>query len=163
MNKILIPALLVATVMVAGMFAFAPVEQASTVHTTIQASQHSIETILLEDVVGLSHDGGSDVNFAEVLILYDGIGIGEIADIEVNTNIIAGILPNDSTADLYLLQRSTAAGVWSDAGDWDTATGGRHMDVLDTWGLRLVLVDDGSAAGPIAFGNNAYLNITIIN
>ena len=35
MNKIAIPALLVATVMVAGMFAFAPVEQASTVHTTI--------------------------------------------------------------------------------------------------------------------------------
>ena len=34
MNKIAIPALLVATVMVAGAFAFLPVEQASTVHTT---------------------------------------------------------------------------------------------------------------------------------
>ena len=34
MNKIAIPALLVATVMVAGAFAFVPVEQASTVHTT---------------------------------------------------------------------------------------------------------------------------------
>ena len=32
MNKTLIPALLVATIMVAGAFAFAPVEQASTVH-----------------------------------------------------------------------------------------------------------------------------------
>ena len=36
MNKLAIPAILVATVMVAGIFAFMPVEQASTVHTTIQ-------------------------------------------------------------------------------------------------------------------------------
>ena len=35
MSKLAIPAILVATVMVAGMFAFAPVEQASTVHTTV--------------------------------------------------------------------------------------------------------------------------------
>ena len=34
MNKFAIPAILAATVMVAGMFAFMPVEQASTVHTT---------------------------------------------------------------------------------------------------------------------------------
>jgi len=34
MNKLTIPTILVATVMVAGMFAFMPVEQASTVHTT---------------------------------------------------------------------------------------------------------------------------------
>jgi len=34
MNKLTIPAILVATVMVAGIFAFMPVEQASTVHTT---------------------------------------------------------------------------------------------------------------------------------
>ena len=33
MNKLAIPAILAATVMVAGLFAFAPVEQASTVHT----------------------------------------------------------------------------------------------------------------------------------
>ena len=34
MNKLAIPAILTATIMVAGMFAFMPVEQASTVHTT---------------------------------------------------------------------------------------------------------------------------------
>jgi len=44
MNKITIPAILVATVMVAGMFAFMPVEQASTVHTTIQGTQMQIVT-----------------------------------------------------------------------------------------------------------------------
>ena len=46
MNKLAIPAILVATVMVAGMFAFMPVEQASTVHDTILAgtAQFSIQT-----------------------------------------------------------------------------------------------------------------------
>ena len=36
MNKVMIPALLVFTVMIAGAFAFIPVQEASTVHTTIQ-------------------------------------------------------------------------------------------------------------------------------
>jgi len=39
MNKLTIPTILVATVMVAGAFAFMPVEQATTVHTTIQGTQ----------------------------------------------------------------------------------------------------------------------------
>ena len=42
MNKLTIPAILVATVMVAGIFAFMPVEKASTVHTTITASTADI-------------------------------------------------------------------------------------------------------------------------
>jgi len=45
MNKLTIPAILVATVMVAGIFAFMPVEQASTVHTTIQGTQLKAFTI----------------------------------------------------------------------------------------------------------------------
>jgi len=35
MNKLTIPTILAATVMIAGIFAFMPIEQASTVHTTI--------------------------------------------------------------------------------------------------------------------------------
>jgi len=38
MNKLLIPTILVATVLVAGIFAMLPVENASAVHTTIQAN-----------------------------------------------------------------------------------------------------------------------------
>jgi len=45
MNKLTIPAILVATVMVAGIFAFMPVEQASTVHDTIQATSLQIQTV----------------------------------------------------------------------------------------------------------------------
>ena len=38
MNKIVIPAILAATVLVAGMFALMPVQKASTVHTSITAA-----------------------------------------------------------------------------------------------------------------------------
>lgn len=39
MKKIVIPAILAATILVAGMFALMPVEKASTVHATIQGTQ----------------------------------------------------------------------------------------------------------------------------
>jgi len=48
MNKLTIPAILAATVLVAGIFAFMPVEQASTVHTTLATSADN--TALSTDV-----------------------------------------------------------------------------------------------------------------
>ena len=54
MNKFAIPAILVATVMVAGIFAFMPVEQASTVHTTIidkSSGAGGFDTIVFPDPV----------------------------------------------------------------------------------------------------------------
>jgi len=45
MNKLTIPTILVATVMVAGMFAFMPVQQASTVHTTSAGSSTDLLTL----------------------------------------------------------------------------------------------------------------------
>ena len=42
MKKLAIPAILAATIMVAGLFAFAPVEQASTVHQLQSGSSNSV-------------------------------------------------------------------------------------------------------------------------
>jgi len=53
MNKLTIPAILVATVMVAGVFAFMPVEQASTVHTTI-GTQQAVLGVIAADADGAS-------------------------------------------------------------------------------------------------------------
>jgi len=52
MNKLTIPAILVATVMVAGVFAFMPVEQASTVHTTAAflSNQEVIKTVTVTEL-----------------------------------------------------------------------------------------------------------------
>jgi len=57
MNKIALPALLVATIMVVGIFAFAPVEQASTIHTTTSSGLITeVETsIILDDSSSDTH------------------------------------------------------------------------------------------------------------
>ena len=49
MINLTIPAILVGIVMVAGIFAFMPVQQASTVHTTIQAGQSSLFSVTVTD------------------------------------------------------------------------------------------------------------------
>jgi len=56
MNKITIPAILVATVMVAGMFAFVPVEQASTVHTSAAGAAIQLKVITAAAVDGIELD-----------------------------------------------------------------------------------------------------------
>lgn len=58
MNKFLIPAILAAIVVVAGIFALAPVEKATTVHTTITGQ---IATISAQDDLDLDL-AGADVN-----------------------------------------------------------------------------------------------------
>ena len=51
MNKLTIPAILVATVMVAGIFAFMPVEQASTVHLSGTITGVASQIILVSGVI----------------------------------------------------------------------------------------------------------------
>jgi len=64
MNKLVIPAILVATVMVAGIFAFMPVEQAVTIHDTVVAD--------LQGVGGQDHDDViANTDDAETAILLD--------------------------------------------------------------------------------------------
>jgi len=72
LNKIVIPAILVATVMVAGMFAFMPVEQASTVHTsgTITLENDAdIDAILVDTDATLpaEHTEIEDTQFNQVV------------------------------------------------------------------------------------------------
>ena len=53
MNKLAIPAILAATVLVAGIFAFSPVEQASTVHLTISSDISGAPTTVTDTVTTL--------------------------------------------------------------------------------------------------------------
>ena len=62
MNKLTIPAILVATVMVAGIFAFMPVEQASTVHDSIIASLDGADD---EDLTTMKDTINTLINNAE--------------------------------------------------------------------------------------------------
>jgi len=76
MNKLAIPAILVATVMVAGLFAFAPVEQASTVH------QSGVNTSV-RDSVSITFDDDFLILTGDAYVLMDFAGIGGTSDVEV--------------------------------------------------------------------------------
>ena len=60
MNKLAIPVALIAVIMVAGIFAFSPVEQASTVHDTITDSNDNIADLLCGETLLGASDGAGD-------------------------------------------------------------------------------------------------------
>ena len=59
MNKLLLPTILAATVLVAGIFALTQIEEATTVHTTIQNTQMVMDAVEVVDVA--IADAGTDV------------------------------------------------------------------------------------------------------
>jgi len=85
MNKLTIPVILVATVMVAGAFAFMPVEQASTVHTTIIDSVANVVAVSPTDCTMIAApDGGTSTDCDELKVTIpvgtDGILLSVLVD-----------------------------------------------------------------------------------
>ena len=64
MNKLAIPIALVAVIMVAGIFAFSPVEQASTVHDDITDSNAAIADLLCteSELTGVNEAGDNCID-----------------------------------------------------------------------------------------------------
>jgi len=84
MNKLFIPTILAVIVLVAGIFAFIPVEKASTVHTTIQGTQlheagtvagNMLSTDLNGDPITITSTGGDFLVFCQTS---NGVGAGTI-------------------------------------------------------------------------------------
>lgn len=149
MKKIVIPAILTATVLIAGMFAFMPIEKASTVHTTVLAQAAKATT-----VVDLS---GVTIGATSYVMLYDGAGTGRTASLEVNLATLA--LP----AGLVLERIAPGTGVWSpvaiaafpiSAGSAAVAQG--HADTV-----ALALRISNPTGGGIAFGAAPAGSITV--
>jgi hypothetical protein len=70
MNKIAIPTIVLATILVAGFVAFAPVEKASAVHTTILQNTIELRAVTDTDVTGGTGDGlqlGIDAGAGDVI------------------------------------------------------------------------------------------------
>ena len=59
-NKLIIPALLIAAVMVAGLFAFAPVEQASTVHDTVSGDLDDLGQLLCNELYAENYNPATE-------------------------------------------------------------------------------------------------------
>ena len=78
MNKLAIPAILAATILVTGFFAFSPVEKASTVHTTVTDTLLSASLVRVETALDFA-TGGNDFT-GEVIysLIADAEGVFEI-------------------------------------------------------------------------------------
>ena len=72
MNKLMIPAILAATLMVAGIFAFMPVQRAQTVHTSIAAGER--DNVIVNSIT---------LTAGQVMVIVDNAGIGGKSDVEV--------------------------------------------------------------------------------
>ena len=76
MEKIIIPTIIAATVLLAGMFAFMPVEQATAVHTTIQGTQMTqVSSLGLTDIadeIDCTSDAAFIVHFIVGALTTDG-------------------------------------------------------------------------------------------
>ena len=164
MKKLAIPVGLLAIVAIAGIFALVPIEQASTVHTTILAAGTSSTTLLL-DGVQISHDAGgaADVDPNEIIILYDGFGNTETATIEINTNLEDIGVMNDTAVADELVMEELKSGTWTIVTFAVQGTlNSDHADVDNVQGLRLRMVDDGAGTATITFADNAYIDLTFI-
>ena len=92
MNKLTIPTILMATVMIAGIFAFMPVDNASAVHTTIQGTQFTNVDIFSATSAAAGIDCDSDQDFIVKGFVGDATIDGETVTILMNgvTTLSAG-------------------------------------------------------------------------
>lgn len=133
MNKIVFPAILVATIMVAGAFAFVPVEQASTVHLSGEVVSGSITA-----------SGTSDVNIAINTGSANSIVIGVAADPDTialngDTTIVGDTTIGSATADTF---------------NWATA-GGDTFNIGTGTGTDTVNIATGNTVDTVNIGNGS--------
>ena len=174
MNKIAIPAILTATVMVAGMFAFMPVEQASTVHTSTAATETQTKLIRVASaactIVDANGDGDCNISvniaagtpaifrFIEVMVVEGADTAGDTFNydpLDALNGVQNFVDPADNVADIKQLDVPAAATgtpiVGAGAG---TITGtlviagedGGDVETIQVW---MTFQIPGDAAAPI--------------
>ena len=90
MHKLTIPTILIATVLIAGIFALMPIEKAITVHTTIQSSQFTnLKTVFVTDTSSQNATAGCGVGNA-------GLAYWTVTNATLANANAAGNLPSTS-------------------------------------------------------------------
>ena len=143
MNKLTIPAILVATVMVAGAFAFMPVQQASTVHTTITNNINTltIGTTAFNDVAANADVGDIAQDVADTFVAADDniavdfalvaqgrIIVTQSANIPAQCDIDVTVTDDESGAVLVNDQRVITGATLNDVGFFSVNLGNVLVD-----------------------------------
>jgi len=109
MNKLVIPSILVATVLVAGIFAFAPVNQVSTVHTTLQqtigtAQEDSLvfTTATVDPAIdfAVTVDGNGTFTLTQLYLYWDTATFDEANDDSESLTVTTCTLNDDEDSDI---------------------------------------------------------------
>ena len=141
MKKIVIPAILTATILVAGMFAFMPIEKAATVHTTITgaAAPQLLETgavAALDATVEITLDCSTDYLVSDVSIVYGaGTDTGdEDVDVTIGGDIIGASI--DGFTPSVTIDLAIGAPIAGDAAenlvlDWDAGSYAEGEDIVN--------------------------------
>ena len=147
MNKLAIPAILAATVLVAGIFAFMPVQQASTVHTSgtiTTVIDDDIASLLINRIVQHTEDFTA-ANNPTAATLYPILDVSDVANGMSAAHITVTILAQTDDAD-------------NDCSDDVPVTGfnvlaGNAPDLTNTLNVAGMVVNTGiTAASNVAAG-----------
>jgi len=175
-NKLVIPAILVATVMVAGIFAFSPIDEASTVHTQLVGDIAGASAIVTSETVTTTTNGVDQFDEFHYVIMESGVAF-TIKDIEIESTMAAAIDDGGDSMRLDTVRAfageyaSTVAGIDS-ASDDDTNWGllcgdcnfamNRGNDALNTITTSLrAHENDDSSADNWSFGPNTKIFVQI--
>ena len=144
MKKLAIPAILVATIMVAGIFAFVSAEQASTTHL-------SGSSAAIRDTVTFPFTANHQIASGDHYVFMDMAGIGGIADVEVVWRIA------DTNCDPATLTGSTVTDLVPD-GAFDGVDATLLHD--DATGVDAVLVVADSTS--CFFQTNDFITVSVV-
>jgi len=169
MNKLTIPAILVATVMVAGIFAFMPVQQASTVHTTSTITVSSATIALVADeMLELREISVTDVDYNGA----QSIRITGAAGTDLFQLLTLSIVPGTDGTPVIAADEINIDGVSVDGVDMDfTAianqdilTGIEYISTLDIHPVtgNVIVLDMSDGAAPPADGETISFTATIL-
>lgn len=157
MNRFILPSILLGTVLIAGLFAVLPIEKASTVHTTLQTSIGTLQTIVFTDTDW--NDAGSEdqirVTCTNAAVLY-GIAFDIAGTLAAGDNIGINIDPDGADGDFSSVTLTTDDFGAVAPSDNANLMAGQGPFGLDTNGfveveLTAEAADDGNEEVNIAF------------
>ena len=177
MNKLTIPAILAATVMVAGMFAFMPVEQASTVHTSSTTNLSTAAVVISSNTVDSSFTA-SNSGTERHLIMFESDVAYTISDIEVKGTMAAAFDRSSEKIRISAVEASpieyarTANGISDLTGDFNQqdlmgegTTNDQQIvegdETLSTRTLSFSAIEIDDESSPITFGPNTFILVEI--
>lgn len=176
MNRLVIPSILTAAVLIAGMFAFMPIEKASTVHQTLLANTADLQVLTLtggaatngnEIEIACGATAAADKNRPFTVLAFSIRSIQnnaaddfEVDDIEVNdvalTNADSAVLPdiNINTGAITsnpLLIPLSVQNIGA-SGELDFIMGIANGGAVDTFDARATILTEGNSVCALTTG-----------